>query len=71
MKDKPKNGRKLLSFLLSLALVLIPGMSLVVYADNNETLLTTIGPKSKTDYRISSFVIFYQRPKKGCNFQNI
>ena len=49
---KQKLGRKLLSFLLTLAMVvgLVPGMSLTAYADNNETLLTTITPTGVTTY---------------------
>ena len=44
MKQKKKTLRKLLSFLLTLAMVvgMMPGMSLTAYADNTETLLTTI-----------------------------
>ena len=44
MKQKRKLGRKLLSFLLTLAMVvgLMPGMSLTAYADNTEELLTTL-----------------------------
>lgn len=44
MKQKRKLGRKLMSFLLTLALVLglMPGMGLTAYAAPTETLLTTI-----------------------------
>ena len=37
MKHKKKNGRKLLSFLLTLAMIvgLMPGMSLTAYADDD------------------------------------
>lgn len=43
---------KLLGFMLTLALVigLLPVMSLTAYADNSETLLTTITPTSDTGY---------------------
>ena len=46
---KQKTGRKLLSFLLTLALVLglMPGMSLTAYAAPTETLLTTITATAK------------------------
>ena len=52
MKQKRKLGRKLLSFLLTLALAvgLMPGMSLTAYAAPAETLLTTITPTGKTTY---------------------
>jgi len=41
---KQKTGRKLLSFLLTLAMLvgLMPGMGLTAYADNTEELLTTL-----------------------------
>ena len=49
---RKKTGRRVLSFLLTLALVvgLMPGMSLTAYADNTEELLTTITPTSQTTY---------------------
>ncbi|XME01724.1 hypothetical protein QYZ88_013585 [Lachnospiraceae bacterium C1.1] len=49
MKKKRKLGRKLLSFLLTLAMVfgLMPGMSLTAYAAPTETLLTTITATGK------------------------
>ena len=52
MKKKRKFGGKLLSFLLTLTMVLglMPGMSMTAYADNTETVLTTITPTSQTTY---------------------
>ncbi len=49
MKQKIKLGKKLLSFLLTLALVLglMPGMGLTAYAAPDETLLTTITATGK------------------------
>ena len=49
MKQKRKLGRKLLSFLLTLVMALgqMPGMSLTAYADETETLLTTITATGK------------------------
>ena len=49
MKKKRKFGRKLLSFLLALAMVvgMMPGMGLTAYAAPTETLLTTITATGK------------------------
>ena len=49
MKQKKKNGRKLLSVLLTLAMVigLLPGMGMTAYAAPTETLLTTITATGK------------------------
>ena len=56
MKQKRKLGRKLLSFLLTLALVLglMPGMGLTVYAAPTETLLTTITATGKEQANYST-----------------
>ena len=58
---KQKTGRKLLSFLLTLALVLglMPGMGLTAYAAPTETLLTTItGAGSNTNPATSANVSY-------------
>ena len=49
---KKKAGRVLLSFLLTLAMVIgfMPGMGMTAHADNTETLLTTITPTGLTTY---------------------
>ena len=56
MKRKRKLGRKLLSFVLTLAMVfstmtgIVPGMSITAQAEPAETLLTTITPTGTTTY---------------------
>ncbi|MBR0278585.1 MAG: hypothetical protein IJQ75_01220 [Synergistaceae bacterium] len=54
---------KLLGFMLTLALVigLLPVMSLTAYADNSETLLTTITPTSDKGYNETTFVMDNRR----------
>ena len=53
---KQKTGRKLLSFLLALAMLvgLMPGMSMTAYAAPTETLLTTITATGKEQANYST-----------------
>lgn len=52
MMKKKKVGRVLLSFLLTLAMVIgfMPGMGMTAHAAPEETLLTTITPTGQTTY---------------------